>query len=122
MGNLNDAASATIHDLKADQPHFGAASSKTKLEASCSGKALLHLSGRPVVFNRGRCLSMLTMSWLHALENLTQLVSNLPKLMVDLLAEVLVLLFQSADLLLQSIYALRVNLLEDSATGGSIVR
>ena len=106
MGNLNKAASATIHDLKTDQHHFGAASIKAELGASYSGKTLLHLSGRPMVFNRGRCLSMLTVSWLHALEDLAQLVSNLPELTVDLLTEVLVLLFQAADLLLQPVYAL----------------
>ena len=43
---------------------------------------------------------MLTMSRLHALENLPQLVTHLPKLMVDLLAEGLVFLFKAANLLL----------------------
>ena len=106
-GNLKDVASTTHHDLKTDQPHVEAAGIKTRLGASCSIKKLLYLSGRPVVFDRGWRLSMLTVARLHTLEDLPQLVSNLAKLMIDLLAEGLVLRFQAADLLLQPINALR---------------
>ena len=67
---------------------------------SSSNSLLARKSGRPVVLDRGRCVTMLTMSRLHALENLPQLVTHLPKLMVDLLAEGLVFLFKAANLLL----------------------
>ena len=58
-----------------------------------------------MVLDRGRCVTMLTVSWLHALENLSQLVSHLPKLVVNLLAEGLVFLFKAANLLFEPIKA-----------------
>ena len=120
-GNLKDVASATHHDLKTDQPHVEAAGIKTRLGASCSIKKLLYLSGRPVVFDRGWRLSMLTVARLHTLEDLPQLVSNLAKLMIDLLAQSLMFLFQTADLFLQSI-DVGVDLLRHNSPGSCTFR
>lgn len=57
---------------------------------------------------------MFSMAWLDTLENLAQLISNLRELVVDLLAEVFMFLFKSANLLFQTIDPLGVDFLGDS--------
>ena len=61
---------------------------------ACSSTLLFaRKSGRPVVLDRGRCVTMFAMSRLHAWENLSQLVPNLPKLAIHLLTKGLMFLF-----------------------------
>ena len=64
---------------------------------------------------------MLPVSRLHALEDLTELGPHLPKLMIDLLAQSLMFLFQTADLFLQSI-DVGVDLLRHNSPGSCTFR
>ena len=111
-------ASTTHHDLKTDTPQTGMIKVKASLDISHPLEFHLYLSSRPVVLDRGRGLSMLPVPRLHALEDLAKLIPDLAKLMVDLVAQGLMFLFKAANLFLQSINALGVNLLRHGATRG----
>ena len=66
-------------------------------------------------------IPLLTVPWLNALQNLTQLITDLVELVVNLLRQRFMLLFQPANLFFKTINPFMMNVFRHSASRGNVL-